>query len=115
MRKTTRSGFSFLELQVALTLFGIALAGLGPLVLMQLKQLEKFEGRFRDGTTYYLVPSADQWTRKLGVAASIDKTNSGTPPPSNQTSLANEVSIVSIAKSLTSEEVTAHVSVTVNP
>ncbi len=115
MRKTTRSGFSFLELQVALVLFGIALAGVGPLVVMQLKQLEKIESRFSDRTTYYLVPTTDQWARKLGAAASIKKFNPGTPPPANQTPPANEVSVVSIAKSLTSEEVTAHVSVTVIP
>jgi prepilin-type N-terminal cleavage/methylation domain-containing protein len=115
MRKTTRNGFSFLELQVALVLFGIALTGLGPLLVMQLKQLEKIEGRFSDRTTYYLVPTSDEWARKLGAAASIKKIYPGTPPPSNQTPPVNDVSIVSIAKSLTSEEVTAHVSVTVIP
>lgn len=115
MRKTTRSGFSFLELQVALVLLGIALAGLGPLVHMQLKQLEKIEGRFSDRTTYYLVPTTDQWARKLGATASITKVNLGMPPPANQTPPVNEVSIVSIAKSLTSEEVTALVTVTVIP
>ena len=117
MRKITRSGFSFLELQVALALFGIALAGLGPLMHMQLKQLEKLEGRFSDRTTYYLVPTTDPWARKLGAAASISikKVDPGTPPPLNQTPPVNAVSIVAIAKSLASEEVTAQVSVTVIP
>ena len=117
MRKTTRSGFSFLELQVALVLFGIALAGLGPLVVMQLKQIEKIERRFSDRTTHYLVPTTDPWARKLGAAASISikKVDPGTLPPLNQTPPVNVVSIVSIAKSLTSKEVTAHVSVTAIP
>jgi hypothetical protein len=113
----TRNGFSFLEVQVALLLFGVTLAGLGPLVVMQLKQLEKIEGRFSDRTTHYLVPTTDPWARKLGAAASISikKLNPGTPLLLNQTPPVNDVSIVSIAKSLTSEEVTAHVSVTVIP
>src|SRR3972149_1390366 len=36
-----RRGFSLLELQVAFVLFGIALAGLGPLVVMQSRQLQR--------------------------------------------------------------------------
>jgi prepilin-type N-terminal cleavage/methylation domain-containing protein len=66
-----RAGFSFLELQVALVIFGIALAGLGPLVVMQSRQLGKLESRFDHRTTHYLVPSSSAWARKLGASASI--------------------------------------------
>jgi hypothetical protein len=66
-----RAGFSLLEIQVAFVVFGIALAGLGPLVVMQSKQLRRLESRFDDHTTYYLVPSTSAWARKLGAAASI--------------------------------------------
>ena len=73
-----RAGFSFLELQVAFVVFGIALAGLGPLVVMQLRQCERLEDRFNTKTTYYLDPSLDQWARKLGATALV-KTQD--PPP----------------------------------
>ncbi|MHC4179932.1 MAG: golvesin C-terminal-like domain-containing protein [Planctomycetota bacterium] len=70
-KNAVRAGFSLLELQVAFVIFGIALAGLGPLVVMQSRQLQELESRFDDQTTYYLVPSTDAWARKLGAAASI--------------------------------------------
>jgi type II secretory pathway pseudopilin PulG len=76
-----RAGFSFLELQVAFVLLGIALAGLGPLVVMQSKQLRMLESRFDHQTAYYLVPSTDSWARKLGAAASIATEDPGTPSP----------------------------------
>ena len=75
-----RPGFSFLELQVAFVLFGIALAGLCPLVVMQSKQLRQLENRLDDQTTYYLVPSTDAWAGKLGAAASIATEDPGPPP-----------------------------------
>ncbi len=77
-----RIGFSLLELQVAFVIFGIALAGLGPLVVMQSRQLRQFESRFDDQTAYYLVPSTDDWARKLGVPASIRTEDPGAVAPS---------------------------------
>lgn len=77
-KPTRRRGFSFLELQVAFLLLGIALAGLGPLVVMQSKQLRALEERFNDQDTYYLVPSPDAWARKLGAAATIQTEDPGT-------------------------------------
>jgi len=76
-----RPGFSLLELQVAFVLFGIALAGLGPLVVIQSKQLQQLENRLDDETTYYLVPSTDAWAGKLGAAASLDEEEPGPPAP----------------------------------
>ncbi|MBN1590906.1 MAG: type II secretion system protein [Pirellulales bacterium] len=86
-----RPGFSFLELQVALILLGIAFAALVPLVVMQqrqLKELERLHDHHTTGdvertdyvpTTYYLTPvviqdrtpSAGRWARKLGARAMI--------------------------------------------
>ncbi|HLA83989.1 MAG TPA: type II secretion system protein [Thermoguttaceae bacterium] len=66
-----RRGFSFLELQVALILLGIAMTGLVPLVVMQSRQLKRLEARLDHGTTYYLVPSTSVWARKLGAPAKI--------------------------------------------
>ncbi len=73
-------GFSFLELQVAFVLLGIALAGLIPLVVMQSKHLKKLEARLDHEETHYLAPSTDEWARKLGVAASIELEDPGPLP-----------------------------------
>jgi len=78
-KRAAPSGFSLLELQVAFVLFGIALAGLGPLVVMQLRQIKMLETRFNDQTTYYLAPSTNAWARKLGAAASIQTEDPGPP------------------------------------
>lgn len=81
MRKQRlRKGFSLLELQVAFVVFAIAVAGLGPLVVMQSKHLKKIEDRFNDQSTYYLGPSSDEWARKLGAGASLKTQDPGPPP-----------------------------------
>jgi hypothetical protein len=108
-----RAGYSLLELQAALVVFGVAVLGLCPLVVMQSRQLKKLEDRFSPQTTYYLVPSTDPWAQKLGAAASSAVQDPGASPPPSQTAPVNDVQIVALEKSLTSEEVTAHVSVQV--
>ncbi|HEV3258177.1 MAG TPA: hypothetical protein VG013_14925 [Gemmataceae bacterium] len=79
-RGARRPGFSFLELQVAFVLFAIALAGVCPLVVVQSRQLSKIEDRLSYQTTYYVVPSSDPWTRKLGAAAAVMTVDPGPPP-----------------------------------
>ena len=81
--RSRRMGFSLLELQVALIVFGFALAGLYPLAIMQSKQMTKIESRFNPATTYYLTPSSDEWVCKLGAAAVIRSQDPGPkqPPP----------------------------------
>jgi type II secretory pathway pseudopilin PulG len=74
-----RSGFTYLELLVAFVLLGIGLTGLGPLVVMHLRQAHKLEEAFNDRTTYYLAPSSDEWARKLGAAASLRNQDPGLP------------------------------------
>src|ERR1700736_3493450 len=70
-RRGRREGFSMVELLVAFVVFGIALAGLCPLVVMQSRQFKRLDNRFSPNSTYYLVPSQDQWARKLGAAATL--------------------------------------------
>ncbi len=79
MRKTR--GFSYLEMMVALTLFGVALTGTTRLVVMQSRQISKVEGRLNFQGTSYLTPSADAWARKLGAAAAIEIVDPGPAPP----------------------------------
>jgi prepilin-type N-terminal cleavage/methylation domain-containing protein len=84
-----RSGFSLLELEVALVLFGIALSGVVPLVVIQSKQLKCLERRFRHETTHYLVPPTNLWAAKLGAAASIS-TELPAPSPSPAATLIDD-------------------------
>jgi hypothetical protein len=75
-----RGGFSYLELQVAFVLFALAIGGLGPLVVMQSRQLRQLENRFADDTDYYVVPSRNAWARKLGAIANV-RTTAPEPAP----------------------------------
>jgi len=82
MRK--RRGFSYLELVVAMALFGIALSGTTRLVVMQSRQVSALEKRLNfDGTTY-LVPSEDVWARKLGAATTIESVDPGPVYPAEE-------------------------------
>jgi type II secretory pathway pseudopilin PulG len=76
-----RNGFSYLELQVALVLFAFALAGLGPLLIVQSRQARHLEEKLAAGTTQYFVPSDDPWVRKLGAAAGLETTAPPTTSP----------------------------------
>ena len=78
MRKTR--GFTYLELMVALALFGIAVTGTTRLVVMQSRQMSKVEQRLNYETTSYLAPSANAWARKLGAAAAIVSVAPDPPP-----------------------------------
>ena len=106
-RKPRRRGVSLLELEVAFVVFGVALAGLAPLVIMHLKQLNKLEARLSDTTTYYLAPASSPWVRKLGASATVTDTVPGAAPPAASPST---LEILSIDQSMTADEVTVHVS-----
>lgn len=94
------------EVQVAFMLLGIGLAGLCPLVVMQLRQVRQLEMRLRgqvietsritgvsqamvimkDGSnlppaTYYLVPWQNPWAQKLTGSAQIVESVSVPPIP----------------------------------
>lgn len=66
-----RSGFTYLEVQVAFVLFALALSGVGPLVVMYARQTTEIERRLEKDTTQYLVPSDSEWARRLGAAATL--------------------------------------------
>jgi prepilin-type N-terminal cleavage/methylation domain-containing protein len=101
-----RSGYSLLELTVAMTLLGIALSGLFPLTAMLSRHLQPipinataaYDCRTpaRDGNTngltpdghkrdygrhvWYLTPSNDAWVRKLGCSAQVNKNSTDSCP-----------------------------------
>jgi type II secretory pathway pseudopilin PulG len=86
--RATRRGYTLLEVQVSFALLGIGLAGLCPLVTMQLRQVRLLEQRLQGqvvetnpvtgnaqtmltANTYYIVPWQNPWTQKLAGSAQI--------------------------------------------
>jgi hypothetical protein len=86
-RERRRGGFSILEAQVAFVLLGIGLAGVCPLIVMQVRLSTKVatgfdqNGQFHPGGRSFLVPQDGRWSRKLGAAARLNTANIATPPP----------------------------------
>lgn len=103
-----------LEMVVALAIFGIALAGFCPHVVMHVKHLRKLEERIDPQATHFLVPPTDHWSRKLGAPAMLSSVDPGTVPPLPDEPQPNRVEIVSLDKSLVEEVVTVHVIVEAN-
>jgi hypothetical protein len=120
-RRSERWGYTLLEVQVAFILLGIGLAGVGPLVVLQVRLSGKMvqqgfnpqTGYFRPGTTYYLVPSSDAWERKLGVAATVQATAPGASGATSPDLPAYVVSVVGpVQKGIGTENVIVVVTVT---
>ena len=94
-RPRPRRGITLLEVQVALIVLGITLAGICPILIVQSKLLRKFESRpagsknlqvvlgqrMVDGVPYVtggatapvavLQPQPDNWVRRLGISATF--------------------------------------------
>jgi hypothetical protein len=83
-----RRGYSLLEVQVSFAILGIGLAGLCPLVVMQLRQVRMLERRLQGdvietnpgsgqsqtmltANRYYIVPWQNPWTRKLAGSGQV--------------------------------------------
>jgi type II secretory pathway pseudopilin PulG len=87
-RQRVSRGYTLLEVQVSFALLGIGLAGLCPLVVMQLRQVRQLELRLEGqvvrtnpatgvsqtmlpGSTYYIVPWTNIWAQKLAGSGQI--------------------------------------------
>ena len=81
-------GYTLLEVQVSFAILGIGLAGLCPLVVMQLRQVRQLELRLQgqvvqtspatgvrhtmlQGNTYYIVPWTNVWAQKMTGSGQI--------------------------------------------
>jgi hypothetical protein len=123
-----------LEVQVSFAILGIGLAGLCPLVMMQLRQVRSLEQRLQgqvietnpvsghsqtmlQGKKYYLVPWQNPWAQKLAGSAQVLQTTpnvcdpgplsvSPNPPPSFP------VTVVELDAAPYSQSLTAYVTVT---
>jgi hypothetical protein len=112
-----RRGSTYLEVQVAFAVLGVALAGLAPIVASQTRLITQIEDTISTDAVNYLVPaqhlgaSENLWLRKLG----FDATLSTSPPVSDlepPTDRANSVSILSSSLSLIGSNARVEVSVT---
>jgi len=117
------------EVQVAFVLLGIGLAGLCPLVVMQLRQVRKLEMRLQGqvsshgvtmvmptAPTYYIVPWQNPWAQKLtGSAQIVESTPIPCDPgalPAGGNSPSFSVTVVELGAPPYSQSVTAYVDVT---
>jgi type II secretory pathway pseudopilin PulG len=129
-----RPGYTLLEVQVAFAVLGIGLAGLCPLVVMQLRQVRQLELRLEGqvvqksfltgqnqtmlpGINYYIVPWTNPLAQKLAGSGQIltSSTNACDPGPLQLPTLAPPsfpVSIVELDATPTGQSVTAYVIVT---
>jgi type II secretory pathway pseudopilin PulG len=129
-----RRGYSLLEVQVAFAILGIGLAGLCPLVVMQLRQVRQLELRLQgnvvetnpgtgtsqtmlQGTLYYIVPWTNTWAQKLTGSGQIltSATNSCDPGYLQVSTTAPQtypVTIVELDASPGNQNVTVYVDVT---
>lgn len=124
-----RRGYSLLEVQVAFTILGIGLAGLCPLVVMQLRQVRQLELRLQGtvintqsgvtmltGQTYYVVPWQNPWTQKLAGSGQIlaSSTSACDPGPlavSSPAPTSYPLTVVELDAAPGSQSVTAYVDV----
>jgi type II secretory pathway pseudopilin PulG len=129
-----RRGYSLLEVQVGFAMLGIGLAGLCPLVVMQLRQVRVLEQRLQGqvvhnswtgGTsttmltaqTYYLVPWQNPMTQKLAGAAQVVAGSSTIPCdpgpliPLSSAPLSSSVNVIELDATPGSQTVTAYVDV----
>jgi type II secretory pathway pseudopilin PulG len=112
-------------------ILGIGLAGLCPLVVMQLRQVRVLEQRLQgqviqtqtgqamlEANTYYIVPWTNPWTQKLAGSGQIWQSNTNACDPGPLLSVrtpapaAYPVTIVELDASPYSNSVTAYVDAT---
>ena len=129
-RRARRQGYTLVEVQVAFMILGIGLAGLCPLVEMQLRQVRVLEKRLQgqviqtqtgqtmlEANTYYIVPWTNPWTQKLAGSGQIwlSNTNACDPGPLSVPTpapTAYPVTVVELDASPYSNSVTAYVDAT---
>ncbi|MDX2036779.1 MAG: hypothetical protein SFX72_09010 [Isosphaeraceae bacterium] len=108
-----RRGFQLLDVQAALVVLGIALAGLIPIAVAQLRLIKRIESRSSLELVQFLVPESEPWARKLGAAPRRTIIDPGSFSGGGTLSPVNTILVDSVATS--SADDTASVIVTVIP
>ncbi len=133
VNRLARRGYTMLEIQVAIVILGIGLAGLCPFVVMQLRQVRMLEKRLQgqvvrintgtgvsqtmlQANTYYIVPWQNPWAQKLAGSGQILTLNTslcdpGSLPVPTPAPLSFPVTIVELDAPPFSQTVTAYVNV----
>jgi type II secretory pathway pseudopilin PulG len=133
LERRARRGYTLLDVQVAFALLGIGLAGLCPLVTMQLRQVRVLEQRLQGqvvetnpvtgiaqtmlpANTYYIVPWQNPWTQKLAgsgqiLTSSVSLCDPGSLPVSFPAPTSYPVTIVELNAPPYSQTVSAYVNV----
>jgi hypothetical protein len=128
-----RRGYTLLEVQVSFALLGIGLAGLCPVVSMQLRQVRVLEKRLQGqvvetnpvsgnahtmltANTYYVVPWQNPWTQKLSgsgqiLTSTVSLCDPGALPVPFPAPLSYPVTVVELNAPPYSQTVTAYVKV----
>jgi hypothetical protein len=75
-----RGGSTLLEFEVALVVFGVALTGVLPLVVMHSRVVRGLERQHSAVGQWYLSPAPDPWARKLGACATLVAQDPGPVP-----------------------------------
>jgi type II secretory pathway pseudopilin PulG len=134
IRLSARRAYTLLEVQFAFAILGIGLAGLCPLVVMQLRQVRQLELRLEGqvvetnpatgvartmlpGTTYYIVPWTNVWAQKVTGSGQIltsptSACDPGYLPLSVPAPQSYPVTIIELDAAPYSQSVTAYVDVT---
>lgn len=108
-------GSTYLEVQAAFATLGLVLAGFAPIVVAGQRMLVRIEARARPAVGLYLNPPADEWSRKLGVAATLVPADPGPFAPASVGDPENDVAIVVGSFSRSIADDVASVSVVVTP
>jgi type II secretory pathway pseudopilin PulG len=133
-RRHSRGGYTLLEVQVAFAILGIGLAGLCPLVVMQLRQVRQLELRLQgqvvqtsfltgqtqtmlQGNMYYIVPWTNPMAQKLAgngliLTTPANPCDPGSLPVATPAPQAYPVTIVELNATPTGQTITAYVTVT---
>jgi Prokaryotic N-terminal methylation motif len=125
----SRHGYTLLEVQVAFAVLGIGLAGLCPFVVMQLRQVRQLELRLQGhvvqtgpgtgvnktmltGSTYYIVPWTNVWTRKVTGSGQILTSATNSCDPGSAATGNYPISMIELDATPYSQSATAYVNVT---
>jgi hypothetical protein len=105
------SGFTLLELQIAIVLLAFGVVTLASLLATQSRQLKRLQGAVRPGATVYVTESSDPWVQKLTAAAKATSTPlSQLAAPA--VAATNTVEIVQQERDLAAERITVSADVT---
>jgi hypothetical protein len=93
-RSARRRGSTYLEVQVAFAVLGVALAGLAPVVVSQLRMTERVEDLLPSDVELYFAPMNDPWARKLGIDAELLAIDPGPSAGASGAAPVNTVEVV---------------------